>query len=208
MRVAAFILLLAAAAAGQTWEAGVLAGYGVYANRPTITSPNGSAEAGLGNGPVAGAYLIQNLYRYVSGEIRYAFQRGDLSLSSGSRRATFGGDSHAVHYDWLVYTAPREAKLRPFFAVGAGFKLYRGTGTEVLVQPLEEVALLTRTSEWKPLVSAGAGVAWTVAPWARIRVEFRDYMTPFPRRVIEPISGGGTGWVHDLVPTVSFGVRF
>jgi hypothetical protein len=208
MKFAAVLLAIAAGAAAQTWEAGVLGGYGVYVNNPKFTSPFGSAKAGLGRGPVAGAFLIQNLYRYVSGEIRYAYQRGSLTLSSGSRRAKFSGDSHAIHYDWLIHTVPREAKVRPFFVAGAGFKLYRGTGVEKVVQPLEEVALLTRTSEWKPLVSAGAGVMWTVAPWARVRLEFRDYMTPFPQRVIEPVAGGSPGWVHDLTPTVSFSVRF
>ncbi len=207
MKIAAALLALAAAASAQTWEAGALGGFGVYANHPKLTSPSGSAEAGFGDGPVAGAFLIQNLYRYVSGEIRYAWQRGDLSLSSGGRKATFRGDSHAIHYDWLIHTAPPEAKVRPFLAAGAGFKLYRGTGAETVVQPLEEVGLLTRASEWKPLVSVGAGVAWNVAPWARLRLEFRDYMTPFPKRVIEPVAGGN-GWVHDLVPTLSFGVRF
>ncbi len=208
MKIAAALLAIAAAAVAQTWEAGVLGGYGVYANSPKITSPYGSAGAGLGRGPVAGAFLLQNLYDYVSGEIRYAYQRGDLSLSSGSRRATFSGDSHAIHYDWLIHTAPREASVRPFLAAGAGFKLYRGTGAETVIQPLEEVALLTRTSEWKPLVSAGAGVVWTLAPWARLRLEFRDYMTPFPKRVIEPAAGGNPGWVHDLAPTLAFSVRF
>ncbi|MGE5567861.1 MAG: hypothetical protein ACM3S5_02385 [Rhodospirillales bacterium] len=207
MKIAALSLALATAAFAQTWEAGVLGGFGVYANRLKLTSAAGSAEAGLGDGPVAGAFLNQNLYRYVSGQIRYSWQRGDMSLSSGSRKATFRGDSHAIHYDWLFYALPDEAKVRPFAAAGAGFKLYRGTGRETAVQPLQEVALLTRTSEWKPLVSLGAGVAWNAAPWARLCVEFRDYMTPFPKRVIEPIESGG-GWVHDLVPTLSFGFRF
>ncbi|HOL71032.1 MAG TPA: hypothetical protein PLA43_00905 [Bryobacteraceae bacterium] len=207
MKVAALLLAFASAAFAQTWEAGVLGGFGVYANRPKLTSPAGSAEAGLGDGPVAGAFLTQNLYRYVSGQIRYSWQRGDMSLSSGSRKATFSGDSHAIHYDWLIYALADEAKVRPFAAAGAGFKLYRGTGSETAVQPLQEVALLTRTSEWKPLVSLGAGVVWNATPWARLCIEFRDYMTPFPTRVIEPIEGGG-GWVHDLVPALSFGFRF
>jgi hypothetical protein len=200
--------MFAVAAAAQTWEAGVLAGYGVDLNHPKITSPLGLAQASMGKGPVAGAFLIQDLYEQVSGEIRYTWQLGGLRLSSDSRSAAFSGDSHAIHYDWLIYTKPRDSNMRPFVAAGAGVKVYRGTGIETVVQGLEDVALLTRTSEWKPLISVGAGVVWRAASWAQMRLEFRDYITPFPKRVIEPIAGGSVGWIHDLAPTISLGVRF
>lgn len=202
------LLFLAMTAGAQNWEAGVLAGGGFYITHPRIDGPFGSAEAGIGSGPAFGVFLTQNLYRRLSGEIRYAYHRGDLQLSSGGLRAAFRADSHALHYDWLLHTAGRDARVRPFVAAGAGFKLYRGTGTETLVQTLQEVALLTRTREWKPLISAGAGVTLAISRWARLRFEFRDYMTPFPARVIAPVAGGGGGWLHELSPTVALSLRF
>lgn len=208
MKRIAGLFFLALTACAQNWEVGALAGGGFSINHPKINSPFGSAEAGIANGPVFGAFLTQNLYKHVSGEIRYVYQRGDLELSSGSRQATFRGDSHTIHYDWLLHAAGREAKVRPFLAAGAGFKLYRGTGAETMHQALEEVALLTRTREWKPLVSVGAGVAISLSRWARLRLEVRDYLTPFPRRVIAPIAGNAPGWLHDLTPTVSLSIRF
>jgi opacity protein-like surface antigen len=201
-------MLFASAAWAQHWEAGVLAGGGLYVNHPGLSSPAGSAAAGIGNGPAFGVFLVQNLYSRLSGEIRYVYQRGDLQLSSGGRRATFGGDTHALHYDWVLHTAGRDAKVRPFLAAGAGFKLYRGIGTETLTQPLEEVALLTRASEWKPLVTVGAGVAIALSESVCLRLEFRDYMTPFPKRIIAPVTGAGGGWLHDLVPTLGLSIRF
>lgn len=208
MRRVAVFFFLALTACAQNWEAGVLAGGGFSLNHPKIASPFGSAEAGIANGPAFGAFLTQHLYQHLSGEIRYVYQRGDLRLSSGSRRAAFRGDSHALHYDWLLHAAGREAKVRPFAAAGAGFKLYRGVGTETMHQTLEEVALLTRTREWKPLVSVGAGVVISLGRWARLRLEVRDYFTPFPKKVIEPLAASTPGWLHDLTPTLSLGIRF
>jgi hypothetical protein len=201
-------LLLATAAWAQNWEAGVLGGGGFYINHPQISGASGSAAAGIGDGPAFGAFLTQNLYRRLSGEIRYVYHRGDLELSSGSRRASFRADSHALHYDWVFHLAGREAKVRPYVAAGAGLKLYRGTGTETLVQTLQEVALLTRTREWKPLVSAGIGVMLALSRSVRLRLEFRDYMTPFPKRVIAPVEGGTVGWLHDFSPTLGLSIRF
>jgi len=42
-----------------------------------------------------------------------------------------------------------------------------------------------------------------------LRLEFRDYITPFPREVITPAMGAEIkGWLHDFVPTVGFGFKF
>ncbi|MGA2324869.1 MAG: hypothetical protein ABSH05_01145 [Bryobacteraceae bacterium] len=207
-RPLAGLLFLALTAWAQNWEAGVLAGGGFYIDHPRIGGPQGGAEAGIGSGPAFGAFLTQNLYRRLSGEIRYAYHRGDLELSSGSRRAAFRADSHALHYDWVLHMAGRDAKVRPFVAAGAGFKMYRGTGTETVYQTLQEVALLTRTREWKPLLTAGAGVTVAISTSARLRLEFRDYMTPFPARVIAPAAGGTAGWLHDFAPTIGLSIRF
>ena len=210
MRVAIMPFLLAAAAfGGQHWEAGALAGGGFEPYRPTLTGPSGAADVGFGNGPVFGAFLVQHLYSKVSGEIRYEYSRSDLRISGAKGSARMRGESHAVHYDWLFFTRPRKARVRPYLAAGAGFKLYRGVGAETAYQPLQDIAVLTRTREWKPLVSVGAGVAFTLSAKICMRLEFRDAMTPFPKRVIAPTAtGAAPGWLHEIVPAVTIGLQF
>lgn len=205
MRAAILAILLAAAAFAQRWEGGALAGAGFQAHRPSL----GAANAGFGHGPSFGAYLIQHLYDRVSGEIRYVYYRSDLRISGGGLSASMEGEAHSVHYDWLFFTRTRKARVRPYIAAGAGFKMYRGVGAEVLYQPLQDVALLTRTKEWKPLVSVGAGVAFHLSKKLCMRLEFRDEMTPFPQRVIAPVAAGAApGWIHVLAPAAAIGVEF
>jgi hypothetical protein len=156
-----------------------------------------------------GASLVQHYYDHMSGEIRWAFQRSDLRLTSGGTVEKFRGSSHAFHYDWHFYASPREAPLRLFLAAGAGFKQYRGTGVEHAYQPLSQFALLTRTTEWKPLISVGGGVRVRLSERWSLTGELRDYLTPFPRQVIVPLGRASLGrWLHDFVPTLGIGVRF
>src|SRR5690349_13807801 len=80
------------------------------------------------------------------------------------RSASFGAMSHAIHYDVLWYAAPNGSRIRPFVAVGAGIKVYRGIGTEVAFQPLSSVALLTKAQDLTPVASAGGGVKMQLSP--------------------------------------------
>ena len=42
-----------------------------------------------------------------------------------------------------------------------------------------------------------------------LRLEIRDYITPFPKQVVAPAPGAKLkGWLHDFVPMVGIGVRF
>lgn len=42
-----------------------------------------------------------------------------------------------------------------------------------------------------------------------LRLEFRDYITPFPSDVVAPAPGARIkGWLQDFVPTVGISVRF
>jgi hypothetical protein len=206
--VTVVLLLAGAACLAQHWEIDGLAGVGAYRNLD-LANRAGSATVGFTPGALFGAALIQHRYRYVSGEIRYAFQRSDLKVSSGSAVEKFRGSTHAIHYDWLFHTQPRGAHLRPFLAAGAGFKNYRGTGTERAYQPLSQFALLTRTSEWKPLISLGAGVRVRLGKWASLAAEVHDYLTPFPSQVIAPVGGASLERrIHDFVPTLALGIRF
>ena len=189
-------------AQAQKWELGVTAGGGFYTNA-TVTSPAGDGKVGFKSGPSFGAIIGSNPYRHVGGELRYEYRRGDLKVSSGGTQATFNGDAHAVHYDFLIHMRPAREKVRPYVAAGAGVKIFRGIGKEVAYQPLNRLALLTRTTETKGMASVGAGVKIQVGDSLAIRLEFRDLITPFPRQVIAPSVGANiSGWLHDFVPMV------
>lgn len=193
-------LALAAACFGQKWEIGGAAGYSFFQNQ-TINSPSGNAEAGFKNGPVFSVTGGENLYRYIGGEFRYTFISDDLKLKMNGQQATLGGQSHAFHYDFLFHGTPRESRIRPFAAVGAGARFFRGTGAESAFQPLMNIAVLTQTSEWKALISFGGGVKFAVSKHVLLRVDFRDYASPFPTKLIAPMKGASvSGWLHDLIP--------
>jgi len=141
------------------------------------------------------------------GEFRYTFRDGDLRLKTGGQEASMEGRSHALHYDVLIHAAPKEAKIRPFGAVGAGIKVYQGIGKEASFQPLSSFALLTKTDQVEPLISFGGGVKFLVSSHAQVRLDVRDYVTPTPDRLFAPRAGGKIqGWLHDFVPLV--GVSF
>ena len=149
------------------------------------------------------------MYDHLGGEFRYTYRKSDLKVTSGSASAKFRGDSHAAHYDLLFHLRPRESKVRPFFAIGGGLKVYRGTDVESSRQTLSNLAVLTHTQEVKPLLSVGAGVRKKLGRAAALRLDFRDYITPFPKQVIAPGPGARIGgWVHDFVGLVGLSVLF
>ena len=210
MRPRIWIALLITAAAGfaQSWEAGAAAGSG-FNPSSAVTGSAGNADAGLAAAPAFGLYLGQDVSARFGGEIRYTFRPGDLRLRSAGTKVTFGGQSHLVHYDLLVYTAPPRSLIRPFLAAGAGARLTRGTGRESSYQPLMQHALLTRTRQVQPVVSLGAGFKMTFGKKLLFRAEFRDYVSPFPTQVIAPAGGAKIdGWLHDIVPLIGLGWTF
>ncbi len=192
----------------QEWEMGGAAGYGVYVNR-TVTRDNLSGKAGFRHGMAASFVAGQNMFRRLSGEIRYTFRDSDLKLSSGGTNVRFAGDAHAVHYDLLLSPQPKGSASRVFVAFGGGVKVFRGTDKEQPLQPLGNLAALTRTREVKPLLSLGAGISKALGRRARLRLEFRDYITPFPKEVVAPNpSAKLSGWLHDIVPMAGLSVTF
>jgi opacity protein-like surface antigen len=213
MRTAAvrtFVLigLAALSCAAQEWEIGGAAGYGFYKN-VTVTSPAGQGKAGFKPGVAAGVVAGNNMYPRLSGEMRYTFRFNDLKVSGGGQQAAFSGESHAIHYDLLFHVKEQGARLRPFIAAGAGIKVYRGTGMEKSYQPANQFALLTKTREIRGLISLGAGVKYSLTDLVLLRLEFRDYLTPFPREVIAPSPGASIhGWVHDFVPMAGISFAF
>lgn len=184
----------------QNWEVGGGAGGGFYNTLPA-TSFAGQAAAGIARGPAFTAYLGQRLYPHLSGEIRYAYGAGDLTLGSAGAEARFRSVSHTFHYDVLVHPAKERGRVRPFLAAGGGYKLFRGTGEESAYQPLSSLALLTQAQEWKPVVTAGGGVAFALSRHVKVRAEFLDYMSPMPSKVITPAPGAKLGgWLHQMTP--------
>lgn len=192
----------------QRWEFGVGAASTFYTSRE-VSAGSLKANAGFKNGWSASAWLGNDMHNYIGGEIRYMFQRNDLKLSGNGREYLFGGRSQTIHYDFLFHAAPRKAKVRPFLAVGAGFRGYEGTGREVAVQPLNNFAFLTKTTQWVPVVSVGGGVKFIPARRLALRAEFRDYISPIPDNVITPAPGAKlNGWFHNFVALFGVSVLF
>src|SRR4051812_11420014 len=115
LRYSLLFCAAATAAFAQQWEIGGGAG-GSFLPAVSVSSPKGSATTGFQPGLAAGFYFGQNLYKHLSGEIRYTFLQSDLKLASGGTTATFAGNTHAVHYDLLIHTAGREARAQAFAA--------------------------------------------------------------------------------------------
>jgi hypothetical protein len=209
---AGFIGVLALAAPAtwaQSYEFGGLGGGSFHFANKDIQGLRRSAEAGFKSGYSAGVIVGQNMYNYVGGEVRYTYQRHNLELEGNGQSASFSGDSHAIHYDFLLHATSRDAAVRPYIAFGAGVKIFRGTGREAALQPLGDVAILTKTNETLAMASFGGGVKIALGKRAWIRVDVHDYLSPFPKEVITPVPPGTvSGWLNNIVPTVGIGLRF
>jgi hypothetical protein len=196
--------MAASFAMAQKWEYGGGVGGGFYTSQD-ISGTAGSASAKLATGIAGSGWIVSNGGGHWGGEIRYDYQRGDLTLNGGGTSASFAAHTQQIHYDVLWYSAPNGSRIRPFVAVGAGIKVYQGTGSEVAFQQLSNVALLTKAQDLTPVVSAGGGVKVQISPRMSLRLELHDYLSPFPKKVITPNSGekvGGWGWLQDFVPMV------
>jgi Outer membrane protein beta-barrel domain len=207
MKLALFALLLPAAWA-QEYEFGGIFGYGFYRDA-TVFSPNGDATAGIRNRFAAGVVVGQNLYEYISGEVRYLYQDGDPFVTSGPVRGNVNGQSHAFDYSLLFHARPREAKLQPFFELGAGAKYYRVNGPAPQPQPLPNVVTLTSESQWRFLTTVGVGVKYRWKEHVLLRADFRDYITPFPKSIFVQAQGGtDRGLFEQFTPSVGISYLF
>lgn len=196
------IMSAATVAFAQQWEFGAVGGMGLL-NSVSAGGPSGGATAGFAPGVVLGAFVGQNLYPHLTGEIRYEYMQSDLRLSSNGQTAQFTGAAHAVHYDLLFHTNRKESHTQFFAALGGGIKLFRGAGTEAAYQPLSQFGFFTKTQQIKPLLTVGAGLAYQLAPKIFLRAEVRDFITPFPTQVLTPAPGMKYGSIlQDIVPTI------
>jgi len=154
------VLLLAAAGStcfAQQWEFGGGAGAGFLPGVP-VTGSVGTATAGFQSGISAGAFVGQNLYNHLSGELHYGFQQSNLRLQSNGTEATFSGMTHVVHYDLVYHTNRKGSRSQYFASAGAGLKIFRGTGTEEAYQPLSQFGYFTKTQALKPMATVAVGV--------------------------------------------------
>jgi hypothetical protein len=190
------------------WEVGVVGG-GSFFTQKTLTNGSSSANAGFDSGYTIGTWLGNNLYDRLGGELRYGYAQNDAKLESGSTKVLFGSRAHTIGYNVLLYTAGRDAKLRGYVLAGAGLRHYEATGQEVTYQQLNNVALLTRTTGYSAVLSIGGGVRFKVGEHGVMRVEFVDYLSPFPDRIITPRPNTqGKGWLNNFVPMVGLAYTF
>ena len=202
------ILAAAVSCFAQHWEIGASAGAAFLPGSP-VTSAAGSATAGFQTGITFGAFLGQNLYRHLSGEVHYGFQRSNMKLQSGGTTATFSGVSHTVHYDVILHTGGKESRTQYFAVVGGGLRLFRGTGKESAYQPLSQFGYFTHTQAVKPMASVGGGLKFSLTPHVYLRTEVRDYITAFPTEVLTPAPGAKFGrLLHDFVPTIGISYEY
>ena len=201
------LILSGTTAMAQRWEFGGGVGVGFYTNQD-IKSGDASVKAKFKSNLATSIWIGQNARNKWGGEFRYSYQRGNASLNGQGMQASFGAESHSIAYDILWHANERDSPVRPYLAFGGGLKIYRGTGTEVLYQPLQQYGLLTKTQGVYGMVSVGAGVKVKLAPRWQLRFDVHDYITPFPKKVIQPSAGAsvGGGWMNDIVPMV--GIAF
>jgi hypothetical protein len=200
------IVLISAATAvsAQQWEFGGLGGGGFLSN-VSASGAGSSATAGFAPGAAFGVFLGNNLYRNLGGEIRYEYMQNDLRLTSNGQTAQFTGAAHAIHYDLIYHTNRKESPVQFFAALGGGMKLFRGTGAEQAYQPLSQFGYFTKTQEIKPMLSVGGGFTYRLTRHVYLRAEVRDFITPFPTKVLTPAPGIKYGSIlQDLVPMVGF----
>jgi opacity protein-like surface antigen len=181
----ALVILFVTAACAQQYEMGADIGYGLY-HDGTIFSPEGNLQAGIRNRFAAGIFLGDEFSKYVSGEFQYLYQDGHPFLQGLGVKADIQGQSHALTCDLLFHFKTREHRWRPFLLGGAGGKEYDIAGPEPFPQPIPQVASLIANDVWKVVLSAGGGVKFRLLPQMLLRVEFRDYLTTFPRQQIVP----------------------
>ena len=186
---------------------GVFGLLSVY-QKTSVSSPAGSGNVGPGIGAGGGFVLGQTMGtgRW-GGELRYFYSKNDYELDAGAQSHSLGGQSHTVHYDVLYYLTDSNANVRPFIAFGGGFRVYQGTGTEQPDAPGSDLALLTKSNQTLPTGDFGVGVRFRLGNNLFFRVEFRDFITESPDKVITPSLGADIGSIlHNWTPM--FGITW
>jgi opacity protein-like surface antigen len=201
-----FALLFATAGYAQTYELGGNIGYGVY-HDGTIFSAEGTAKAGILNRFAAGIVLGDEFSDYVSAEIQWLYHDGHPFLNYAGTRTDIQGNSEALTYNFLFHFKKQEARWRPFLEGGAGAKQYVIAGPAPNPQPAPQIASLTTNDVWKVAYVVGGGLKLHVRKHMDVRVEFRDYLTTFPRTQIVPAANNTARGVFEQF-TPLFGMSY
>lgn len=201
-------LLYAGPCSAQDAEVGIAIGYGVYRNG-SILAPGGTAKAGFKNRFAVSAVITEDEYDHLSGEFRYTYQDGDPFIAARGADTRLQGQSHAFAYDVNVHFRPLDRRIRPYVTAGVGAKLYIIRGPANLDQPLADIATLTTSNDLKLLVVGGGGVKMRVQRHMMVRVDFLDYITPFPKTQIHPVPlATPRGILHQFTPMVGISYVF
>lgn len=205
--VPALLCLTISGFAQARWEVGLSTGYGFYEN-VTATNSTGEASVGFKPGVAFGVFGSDQINGWLAGEVHYTYRQNDAWVAARGTESRFDAESHVLHYDLIFHVAKRSAVVRPFFAVGGGVKVYRGTGREAAFQPLSNFTVFTRATQVVPVVSVGGGVKVELTRLITLRAEARDYVSTFPSEVIVPVPGARVhGWLHDFVPMIGVSFR-
>ncbi len=199
-------LLLATACFAQEWEFGASVGDGAYKGG-SVYSANGTATASILNRFAAGAVFGEDLYNYVSGEIRYLYQDGHPYLKFNGVRTDIQGQSQAVTYDTLFHFKPRGSTWRPYVSAGLGGKDFLIAGPAPYPQPIPNIATLNNVNQWKLVYTVGAGIKYRVQQHVLLRLDFRDYINTFPSAEITPAPHNTARGVFEQF-TPLFGVSY
>lgn len=192
----------------QDAEVGIAIGYGAYRNG-SILAPDGTAKAGFKNRFAVSAVITEDEYDHLSGEFRYTYQDGDPFIAARGTDTRLQGQSHAFAYDVNVHFRPLDRKIRPYVTAGVGAKLFIIRGPANPDQPLADIASLTTSNDLKLLVVGGGGVKMRVQRHMTVRVDFLDYITPFPKTQIHPVPlATPRGIFHQFTPMVGISYVF
>ena len=208
--VVTLLLLTCVLGFSQTppWEIGGAGGYAI-AKDNSVLNAGRTGDVGLQRGFLASAVAVNHMWDRLSGEFRYVYRKGNPKVESGGTEVRMTGEAHSVGYDLLLQIKPKEEKIRPYIAFGGGVKVFRGVGEETDFQPLQDLAVLSKTQQTEPMLSIGAGVSIRLAPYAVFRVDFRDQVTAFPKKVILPAPGAElSGFLHDFLPMAGVSLSF
>ncbi|MBE0658034.1 MAG: outer membrane beta-barrel protein [Bryobacteraceae bacterium] len=200
LMVLAFVLC-AAPAMAQKWEVGAGGGASFYTSK-TVSGPDGQVNAKFKPGAGFTAYMGQIGDR-VGGEVRYTMMFNSMELSGGSASTSMSGRSQSIGYNLLIYTNGKDSKTRGYVLAGGGIKQYTGTGNYTGLPPFIRTAVLTNTSEWKPMVTTGVGVRVKAGENSHFRAELLVQGTETPTQVITPVMGSLGGWYFSFAPMFS-----
>lgn len=195
--------------AQENYEFGGLAA-GSFYKGTSVGAGSTSGTIGYQPGGGGGVYFDQNMSGHWGGELRYLYARNNLKLTSGGAEATFAGQTHNIGYDLLVHVQHPDAKIRLFAAVGAGMKIYQGTGAERAIQPLSNLVILTNTNQTVFAGDFGGGVKIRLGGRLTVRIEVRDYITEVPDKLFAPVPGAHISGnaMHQIVPAFGIGYTF